>query len=856
MATTVTNLKIALQEGTEDTLYATWNFKPPSNPSGGGGSSGGSGGNVRPNSVVTVKQGAKWYNGAPIDSWVFSKQWIVYEVSGSRAVIHRSTDGSHAIMSPIHVNNLNVVRAKSAVQPRAAEGSTLDHYEVQWFYATGNGVWFDGSNASVDNPVSTWNYPANASKIKVKVKPVAKTYKSNGNDTPYWTGSWAQTEYKTEELPPDKLSAPSVTIDKYKLTAKVENIEDAKCESIEFEVYKDNTKFKTGKSSVSTARASYTCEVTSGGNYRVRCRGINFVGGSSVYGAWSPYSTEVMAVPGIPVNVKAQVQTETSVKVSWSQDSTAESYTVEYTTNKLYFDASSEVKSITVDANYAMITGIEPGHEYFFRVKATNDQGDSGWSEIVYKIIGTKPEPPTTWSLTNTAIIGEPVVLYWVHNTEDGSKQNEAQIELTINGKTRIETIDTSEDAQNPDEEEKIYSYNLDLTAYPDGAEVLWRVRTRGITFEYSDWSVQREINTYAPPVLSLSLGDGSGALTAFPLAIKSTAGPASQNAISYHISITAEYTYETQDQTGKTVMVNAGDEVFSKIFITSKNDFSFELMPEHVTFENNESYKVTVTVAMDSGLSATASDTFTVTWDEAIFSPDAQVTINYDSLTAYIMPFCMQDDGETLNPDVVLAVYRREFDGSFVEIGSEIENYGSISVTDPHPALDFARYRIVARSKNTSVVGFTDLPAIPVEDPNIVIQWNEEWSSFDYNEETAPEIPPYTGSMLKLKGNVDITENYSPDKSMVEYIGREHPVSYYGTQKGVSESWSTVIPKSDKETIYALRRLAAWTGNVYVREPTGKGYTANITVSMSIKHMELTIPVSFEVTRVEGDEI
>ena len=60
-------------------------------------------------------------------------------------------------------------------------------------------------------------------------------------------------------------------------------------------------------------------------------------------------------------------------------------------------------------------------------------------------------------------------------------------------------------------------------------------------------------------------------------------------------------------------------------------------------------------------------------------------------------------------------------------------------------------------------------------------------------------------------------------------------------------------IPKSDKETLYALRRLSIWMGDVYVREPSGSGYWANISVSFSQTHCQLTIPVQIEITRVEG---
>ena len=852
---TVANLKIQLQSGTENTLFATWSFKATSPSTGSGGSSG----NVKSGSVVKVKSGAKWYNGAKISNFVFDLNWIVYEVKGSRIVINKSTNGKYKIMSPIHVNNLTVVSKSKempvASEPRAASTSTLDHYEVKWYYATGNGVWFDGGSTNTKLTNATYNYPSNASKVKVTVKPVAKTRTVNKKETPYWSGTSASKEFLTSELPPDTLGAPAVTLEKYQLTAKIENIEDAKAEAVEFEVYKGNAKFKTGTATVSTARASFTCAVTAGGNYRVRCRAINYVGGSPVKGGWSPYSSELTAVPKVPGNVKCSVESETSVKISWTKDSTADSYTVEYATKKEYFDASSEVKSISVEANYVIVTGIEPGHTWYFRVCAVNDQGESGWSDIVYKVIGTKPQPPTTWTLKNTAIIGEPVVLYWVHNTEDGSKQNEAQIELTINGTAKIITVDTSKEEVPDDEVDKIYKYSVDLSPYPNGAEILWRVRTRGITFEYSDWSAQRSINTYAPPTVSLTLGDGSGVMTSFPYTINTIAGPSSQKAISYHISITAEFTYETEDQIGNKTLVNAGDEVFSEVFVYSDNEFTFDLMPEHLTLQNGEFYKVTVTVAMDSGLTAEARSNFSVEWDDALYLPDASVSIDFDTLTAYIQPFCMDVDTETLLDDIVLAVYRREFDGTFTEIATEIENYGSITVTDPHPALDYARYRIVARHKSTSVIGYTDIPGIPVGEPSLVIQWDEEWSQFDYEEDAEPVITPWTGSLLKLKGNVDVSESYNPDHEAVEYIGRKHPVGYYGTQRGSSETWNTDVPKFDKETIYNLRRLANWAGNVYVREPTGKGYTAQITLSMSFKHKDPIVPVTFNVIRVEGDK-
>ena len=846
----VSNLAIAVQTGSDNTLYATWQFSESTvtTPTKATNRA------IQPGDRVTVNRGSKWYNGASISSFVFNYQWIVLEVSGQRVVINRSTDGRYAIMSPIAMSNLTLVGA-SAASPAVQEvkANTFDHYEVKWYYSTGDGVWFDGSSETTENTNSIYSPAANAVKVKVTVTPVSKTYTSNGQTTSYWTGTPVSAERLMAENPPDTPSTPTVTIDKYTLTAKIENIEDAKAEEIEFEVYDGNSKFTSGTATVVTARASFTCAINAGGQYRVRCRAINYVGTSKVYSTWSAYSAENMTVPAAITGLRVSVISETSVKLTWNADNVADSYTVEYTTNRDYFDSSGEVSSMTVLTSYANLTGLESGEEWYFRVCGVNDEGEGGWSDIVYKVIGTKPEPPTTWSLTSTAVVGEAVILYWVHNTEDGSKQNEAQIELTVNGKAQIITIDTSEDDVDDDEVNKVYSYEVDMSTYTEGAEILWRVRTRGITQEYSDWSVQRSINVYAPPTLTMTLGDGTGELHSFPYTIAAIAGPNTQTAISYQVSITANNTYHTTDQIGNDVLVVEGEEVFSRVFNLADNNFSYDLQPQDLTLENNYPYTVTMTVSMNSGLIATATGTFVVNWDEEMYEPTAIVTFDRNNLCAYIAPYCADEETNTLIQNVTLAVYRREFDGSFTEIGSNILNNGFNSITDPHPSLDFARYRIVARSTSTNSIGFVDLPAQPVNIPYIVIQWDEEWVSFDYNEEAAPDIPSWSGSMLKLPYNVDVQESYNPDAVAVEYIGRKYPVGYYGTQKGITGQWSCEVPKNDKETIYALRRLANYSGDVYVRETARNGYNAQIKVSMQINHLNLTVPVTLSITRVEG---
>lgn len=195
-------------------------------------------------------------------------------------------------------------------------------------------------------------------------------------------------------------------------------------------------------------------------------------------------------------------------------------------------------------------------------------------------------------------------------------------------------------------------------------------------------------------------------------------------------------------------------------------------------------------------------------------------------------------------------------YTGELIEIASGLENTENIYVTDPHPSLDYARYRIVAITDDTGAVSYYDPPGYPIKEVAAIIQWDETWSDLitsDVDEADIPEEPSWSGSLVRLPYNLDVSDKNGVDVSVVEYIGRKRPVSYYGTQLGETSSWKVEIPRYDTETLYALRRLAIYTGDVYVREPSGSGYWASISVSISQTHCEVSIPVSLDITRVEG---
>lgn len=736
-----------------------------------------------------------------------------------------------------------------------------DHYDLRWEYATGDGHWwraYDGSDyTKTSNKYYHYTAPTGAVKVRFCMRAVAKTHKVNKKDVKYFTDTnWTTwKEYVFPATAPDKPSAPTVKIEGYTLTATMENL-DSDITEVDFVVTKDDeTRQARATSTVKLRHAEFTCTISAGHEYKARCKVKNKKG---VWSEWSDYSGNESTIPNASKGIRQLKSiSSTSVYIDWHKVSSAESYDIEYTTKKRYFDSSNEVKSMSVEAvvGHAEVTGLETGQTYYFRIRAVNAKGESGWTEIKSITIGRKPAAPTTWSSTTTAITGETVTLYWIHNSEDSSTQTFAELELNIGGLVTTQTIKTT----TPEEEdEQTYSYVIDTTSYSEGTKIQWRVRTAGITKEYSDWSVQRTVDIYAPPSLTIDVTNASGVsidvLTSFPFKITASAYPNTQQPIGYHVEITSNEAYETVDNMGDTKLVGVGETIFSK-FYDITTSLNVTVTPSDLRLENNISYTITVTVSMNSGLSAEATRDLTVAWADDVYEPNAEIVIDPDTFSATIGPYC--DDGEgNLFSDVLLSVYRREFDGGFVEIAKDIPNTGYTYFTDPHPSLDYARYRIVATSQTTGTISYYDPPGVPVGGNAIILQWDENWRAFDVPEETIEDEvsePPWAGSMVMLPGNIDISESNKPDVELIEYIGRAHPVSYYGTQIGSTATWNLEIPSTDKETLYALRRLSRWMGNVYVREPSGSGYWANITVSISQKHCDVTIPVTLGITRVEG---
>lgn len=824
-----------------------------------------------------------------------------------------------------------------------------DHYEVKWEYevntSTGTKQWFEGITNETKYGYDTYDIPSNAIRVHPTITPIATKKKdSKGNETARWTAdplkvdAWVVGDNPYPGVPP----TPDVNTDdikNLKITVSVDNL-DVNADTIEFQVAKNNTTLlPTIKAKINTstnyASAQFTLET--GCEYKVRCRAIK----NGTTSNWSEYSANTPTQPAAPAgftSCKANKRASDGalyVYLQWAAINTATSYEVEYTTDQAYFDnPTGQTTTIPVENGQTKLEtyGLTAGHTYYFRVRAINKAGESKWSAISSVPLGEKPAAPTTWSSATTATVGGPLNLYWVHNAKDGSSQTfaELSIEEYVGGTLKNTYSEIIENTTDPEEKDKTSVFAVNTSQYSEGVQLKWRVRTKGVADAFGEWSIVRMVDIYAKPSLDFRVttngtahanGSKIEALEGFPINISALAYPATQKPIGYHLSIISNSIYETVDNIGNNKTVNMGDIVYSRYFDIF-TALETVITASDVDLENNMDYTIVCTVAMDSGLSSEAKVDFTVKWVDTQLAPNASISIDYETLSAYIRPYCeeyttkyykvthnastntyaattqevtniagfeeLEDvftttgesvlagitdltidangnitGGEevfcyralegTLVDDVTLAVYRREFDGSYTEIGRDLDNTRNTYVTDPHPALDYARYRVVATTKSTGAVSYYDIPGYPVGEYAVIIQWDEQWSMFDATTDDPMVTPPWSGSMLRLPYNIDVSDSHDIDVSLISYIGRKHPVAYYGTQLGETSTWNTAIPKNDEETLYGLRRLATWTGDAYVREPSGSGYWAHVSVSFSQKHTELTIPVSLSITRVEG---
>lgn len=75
--------------------------------------------------LVSIKSGAKYYNGGSIPGWVASEKWYISSISGDRVVLGLNEDKNRNIQSPINVKDISIVVAKVNTYTKSLKASDL-----------------------------------------------------------------------------------------------------------------------------------------------------------------------------------------------------------------------------------------------------------------------------------------------------------------------------------------------------------------------------------------------------------------------------------------------------------------------------------------------------------------------------------------------------------------------------------------------------------------------------------------------------------------------------------------------------------------------------------------------------------
>lgn len=775
-------------------------------------------------------------------------------------------------------------------QWKFAKAGKASGYEVDWEYwdgsrhsqtaaqkkagKPGSEKWMPGSSTTVSADSaqvgSGWyralyTAPSSALMVRVRVRPVSKTrsvhvsttktYKNgkltktvnNTADKPYFEASWSG--YASHDYRADAIAAPEVEVELADngLTAHVTvSTDDADATLCDVEACTLSggayTKAMGKSDQAISGEGTWSFTLAAGVDYHIRARLKSETRSSKATSGWT-YAA-VATRPGAPGDPEAAATGASSAIVSWDAADGATSYVVQHVAgDSASFDTDPEsVDEVEITSGTLYTpSGLESGTLHWFRVKARNAAGDSGWSAACSCTVASAPEAPTLLDTAAAYMDGATARIRWTHNSTDGSSQTAGQVELTYTG-DNAPSSGTTVDVGTAE------ALALDLTGLGDATVVAFRVRTKGAHADWSPWSGTSSFTVYAQPELACSAGqpDGEGGeaalseespLAAFPIYVHLDPSGGGNQVVGYDVAIVCTEAADVVDEYGRTVRASEGSAAWQAHLSTSDDPYDVEVGAGECRLAEGGTYEIRATVAMATGLRAECDPlAFGVSLDADIAQPTATVTFDPDYLTADIVPACYELDGETgeetevLRDGTTLAVYRVEADGDLVCLARGIDNDGASTVTDPHATFRECWYHVVATDTATGVSTAADYMDDSDHD-SCAIQWDEAWRPAG----DGATRYDYEGSLLDGFFNMSFDNDVAPVAEGVRFAGRKRLVHYYdGVGVDESASYTLQFALSDAETMALARALAAYPGDVYIREPTGTGYWARVSCHFS----------------------
>lgn len=736
--------------------------------------------------------------------------------------------------------------------------NAISGYTVVWQYYTTDKRWFPGTTETITSKVSTYDPPDNASKIRVKVKANSKTYTNSNNKTAHYFNDGKYTAWFTKQIDnvtndPEEPSSPTIVVDYEAGTFHAYlATNDENTKTVEFDYCRDdlsNSTVHNGTYPVLKGRAtSSDYAMVSGCVYRIRCRGINSLG---EVGDWSPWSENIEAAPIKVTDFAIDKFDENAVEFTWNEVDKALSdisYRIEYTTNSKFFDNSpSNVNSSDFSENHAIITGLELGHTWYFRIKAVNGVAESrAWSTVLSITLYKKPDPPIAWSNLSVITDGTSPKIYWIHNPLDGSPEENALLTYTLSGPrysspvTKNVYIEGVKDAFGNWESSKTRSYTFSED-FLDTTSIDWKIKTKGIGPDFSEYSQQKTIEFYKKPFLAVEVFQDNGNIV-----ISASVMGTKQTVVGYHYEVYTQTEHYIPTIEGELELVAADQLIFSRI---EKSETSIIIQKDDLLLASGKKYKFVVTIATDAGLSVESYVTKIISGDSSVVN-DPKLLENLSTILS----------GRYLTTDLSVSTksladipycYRIENTGRFTPIVKKLLLEDSIVFTDEKPPLSNGMYRFVYVDSVYGKVTYFE-----TEQPLSFKSLAPSRFNGIYPDEVVDSILiEWEDKHLILPYNVDVSSEYTKTGSLIEYEGRVDPVGAYGIYQSESATWKSEVDKNDYKLLNLVRALAIYSDAVYVREPSGSSFKANVTVTFEQTHNQPAVPITLNVTRIEDGD-
>jgi fibronectin type 3 domain-containing protein len=276
---------------------------------------------------------------------------------------------------------------------------------------------------------------------------------------------------------------------------------DENAMSYQAELFTDLFTVKVFEQSLNDTSIVYT-EMVADKGYLFRVRAVNAAGASR----WSSveFRTQAEFVRSITLSSPSDGSTDLSLSptLSWNQDSQADSYTIQVSTDE--FESFVVNESLTEAS--LMTPELEYNTEYSWRVRGTNSSGNGDWSEAWAFTTQAEPITPVSQGVLSAPVNGATdqeltPTLRW----QADSVATAYRLEVSTDGfATTIQSYEGTET-----------SHTLDSLAYETSYS--WRVRATNEAGD-GEWSEAWAFTTQVEPVGQITLSSPSNESTGVTL--------------------------------------------------------------------------------------------------------------------------------------------------------------------------------------------------------------------------------------------------------------------------------------------------------------------------------------------------